>query len=342
VTAAQGPAAPEPAWDSVRPARASQVALMIFGFLFALPSTAFTVLRIWQPSGQSAELLTSFISYAIIGHLVALLFFVIVLIRARKRLAVGVITLLVAVMIALHGSWLGPLFIPDGRPATTSEFRVLSVNVLGGAADAQRLAEAARYADVVVLLEFEPDALEALEQYGWSERFPHQVGADERGVNGSAIFSRFPLSDSELLPQTTFQQWIATAEVPEVGPVRVMGVHPCNPYCGATRFSSEHRLIRRIAGEQPKDQPLIVAGDFNAVDDHGPMQDLRADGLRSATDVAGAGWLPSYPAGRKFPPLIPIDHVLINDHLTATDVRTVAVPGTDHLGVLATLAGTSS
>jgi endonuclease/exonuclease/phosphatase (EEP) superfamily protein YafD len=341
VTAAQGPAAPEPAWDSVRPARPSQVTLMILGFLFAVPSTGLTVLRVWQPSGQSPALLTSFISYAILGHLVALLFFVIALIRARKRLVVGLITLLVALMIALHGSWLGPLFIPDGRPAATSEFRVLSVNVLGGAADARRLADSARYADVVVLLEYEPDALEELDRFGWSERFPHQVGADERGVNGSAIFSRFPLSDTELLPQTTFQQWIATAEVPEIGPVRVMGVHPCNPYCGSTTFNSEHRLIRRIADEQPKDRPLIVAGDFNAVDDHGPMQDLRADGLRSATDVAGSGWLPTYPAGRRFPPLIPIDHILINDHLTATDVRTVAAPGSDHLGLLATLAGTS-
>ncbi|WP_152362703.1 endonuclease/exonuclease/phosphatase family protein [Microlunatus speluncae] len=341
MTAAQQPAAPEPAWDSVRPARGSQVALVIFGFLFAIPSTVFTVLRIWQPSGQSVALLTSFISYAIIGHLVALLFFLIALIRARKRLLLAVITILVAIMLALHGSWLGPLFVPDGRPATTSEFRVLSVNVLGGAADARRLDEAAGDADLVVLLEFEPDAMEELDRLGWSERFPHQVGADERGVNGSAVFSRFPLSDSELLPQTTFQQWMATAEVPEVGPVRVIGVHPCNPYCGMSRFQSEHRLIRRIAAEQPADQPLIVAGDFNAVDDHRAMQELRSDGLRSATDVAGAGWQPTFPAGRRFPALIPIDHVLINDRLTATQVGTVAIPGTDHLGILATLAGTS-
>lgn len=339
MTAAQGPAAAEPAWDAVRPARGSQVALVIFGFLFALPSTAFTLLRIWQPSGQIAALLTSFVSYAIVGQLIALLLFSIALIRARKRLALGVITLLVAVMVALHGSWLAPLFIPDGRPAATQEFRVLSVNILGEAADARRLAEAARYADLVVLLEFDPDMAEELEQFGWSERFPYALGG-ERGVNGSAVYSRFPLSDAELLPQTTFQQWIATAEVPELGPVRVMGVHPCNPYCGTSRFDSEHRLIRRIAGEQPKDRPLIVAGDFNAVHDHEAMRELRADGLRSASDVAGAGWLPTYPAGRRFPPLIPIDHILINDRLTAIDVRTVEAPGSDHLGVLATLAGT--
>jgi len=340
VTSVDARAGCEPAWDSVRPARASQVLLVVLGLVFALPATGFTVIRLWQPDEQVVALLASFISYAVLGHAVALLCFLIALIRARRRIVLALFTLLLAGLVALHGSWIGPFFVPDGRPATTAPFRVLSVNILSHGADARRLADAARYADIVVLLEVEPEALQALDEYGWSKRFPYAIGQEDYGVNGSAIYSRFPLSDSELLPQTTFRQWMATAEVPELGPVRVIGVHPCNPYCGMSRYKSEHRLIRRIAAEQPADLPLVVAGDFNAVDDHQAMQALRSDGLRSATDVAGAGWLPTYPAGRRFPALIPIDHVLVNRHLTATDVRTVEVPGTDHLGVLATLAGT--
>jgi endonuclease/exonuclease/phosphatase (EEP) superfamily protein YafD len=88
------------------------------------------------------------------------------------------------------------------------------------------------------------------------------------------------------------------------------------------------------------DQPLIVAGDFNAVEDHGPMQALHRLGLKSATDVAGAGWLPTYPANRRIPPLLPIDHVLINEDLTASSVTSFALAGSDHRGLLATLAGT--
>jgi endonuclease/exonuclease/phosphatase (EEP) superfamily protein YafD len=86
------------------------------------------------------------------------------------------------------------------------------------------------------------------------------------------------------------------------------------------------------------DHPLVVAGDFNAVNDHGPMQALQRAGLKSATDVAGAGWLPTYPANRLIPPLLPIDHVLINEDLTATSVTSFAVSGTDHRGLLATIA----
>ena len=84
-----------------------------------------------------------------------------------------------------------------------------------------------------------------------------------------------------------------------------------------------------------------MAGDFNAVDDHGPMRDLYADGWRSAADLAGAGFVRTYPADRRFPPLIGIDHILLDDRLTATEFTTFDVPGTDHLGVRAVIAGTT-
>ena len=71
------------------------------------------------------------------------------------------------------------------------------------------------------------------------------------------------------------------------------------------------------------------------------MMALYRGGLKSATDVAGGGWLPTYPANSRVPPLLPIDHVLINDRLTATEVGTFRLRGTDHLGLQVTLAGTS-
>jgi endonuclease/exonuclease/phosphatase (EEP) superfamily protein YafD len=116
-----------------------------------------------------------------------------------------------------------------------------------------------------------------------------------------------------------------------------MAVHPCNPYCGHGLWASEHAALASVAAAD-LGQPLVLAGDFNAVDDHGPMLDLRRLGLRSATDLVGAGWLPTYPANRAFPPLLPIDHVLLDDQLTATSIRRVRVAGTDHLGLLTAIA----
>ena len=121
--------------------------------------------------------------------------------------------------------------------------------------------------------------------------------------------------------------------------MRLFAVHPCNPYCGGGRWHAEHEVVRDAVAAHGSG-PLVVAGDFNAVAEQGPMRQLHRLGLRSATDLTGGGWLPTYPAGGRLPPLLPIDHVLVNDRLTATSVAAFTVPGTDHRGLLASLAGT--
>jgi hypothetical protein len=60
--------------------------------------------------------------------------------------------------------------------------------------------------------------------------------------------------------------------------------------------------------------------------------------IEECLDVAGAGWLPTYPANRPIPPLLSIDHVMINEDLTATSVTSFAVSSSDHHGLLANLA----
>ncbi len=84
----------------------------------------------------------------------------------------------------------------------------------------------------------------------------------------------------------------------------------------------------------------VVAGDFNAVDDHLTMRALYDDGWRSAANLAGVGFVRTWPANRRIPPMIGIDHVLVDGRLTATAFSTFEVPGTDHLGVRAVIAGT--
>ena len=191
----------------------------------------------------------------------------------------------------------------------------------------------------MILVETTPSALTALKQFGWDNRFPYSLGEPKGGFSDTAVYSRFPLSRSTLIRGTTFQQWMTTVRVPDVGRIRLIAVHPCNPFCGEDRWGTEHEVLREAVIDN-LDQPLVVAGDFNAVDDHGPMQTLRRAGLKSATDVAGAGWLPTYPANGPIPPLLPIDHVLINEDLTASSVSSFPVSGSDHRGLFATLAGT--
>lgn len=89
------------------------------------------------------------------------------------------------------------------------------------------------------------------------------------------------------------------------------------------------------------DDPTVIAGDLNSVNDHKTIRDFASHGFQSATKIAGAGWIPTYPADSVLPPLLPIDHVLINKRLTATSVHAFNVDGTDHRGLMARLAPTS-
>ena len=309
--------------------------LLTIAGLALIPALASTLLRAVPPTDDATAKLASFIPYGVLGYALATICLVAAAIRARRRLGLAVITLLVLSASSGHVVTLAPLFVTDRRPVTGASFALMTLNLHNGLADSGQVVEHAMSADVVILVETTPAALDALKPLGWDERFPHAVGNDI--VSNTSVYSRFPLAPGTLIGRTNFQQWETAVEVPELGPVRLFAVHPCNPYCGGNRWNREHRQVFEAVAADLSG-PIVVAGDFNAIDDHGPMQRLRALGLASATDVAGGGWLPTFPADRRYPPLVPIDHVLIDDELTATSVRTLRVSGTDHLGVMTTLA----
>jgi endonuclease/exonuclease/phosphatase (EEP) superfamily protein YafD len=326
-------------WDSPSPPVRSAALFTMLGGLLTIPALIATFLRVVPPSDDATALVAAFISYGWLGYALALLFFGIALVVSKRKAALAVVTAVLAALLALHLSWLAPLFVADDRPATTRSFTIFSLNMYHGFADPEQVAQQAADADVVILVEATPNALRALKAFDWDARFPYSVGDVDAIISDTAIYSRFPLSNSVSLPPTSFQQYVTTASVPDLGEVRIIAAHPCNPYCGRGRWASEHAILHQ-AVQANINEPLLVVGDLNAVNDHGPFRALVRDGLTSATDIVGAGWLPTYPANRVLPPLLPIDHVLVNDRLTATSISTVKISRTDHLGLMTTIAGT--
>lgn len=327
------------AWDTRRASVAGQGLLLTVAGLFAVPAVASTVLRLVPPTDDATALVAAFIAYGVFAYAVVLACLLVALVRARRRAALAALTGLTALLTAGHLAWLGPLFVADRRPVTTEPFTLLTLNLHAGRADPTVLNALAARADVVVLVETTAAAQAGLAAEGFDGRFPHAVGDPRREGSNTAVFSRFRLSRGTVLGRSNFSQWSVGVEVPDIGLVRLLAIHPCNPYCGGGRWHTEHEVVRAAVAASGSG-PLVVAGDFNAVADHGPMQRLSRLGLRSATDLAGAGWLATYPAEGRLPPLLPIDHVLVNDRLTATSVTAFSVPGTDHRGLLASLAGT--
>ena len=334
---------PDQAWDTRRPVRAGQGWLVALGLLALVPALLATVLRVAPPTDDGPALWASFIPYGLAFWLPALLLFGGAAFRARRSGAFARISLLTLTLICLVGllasvAWQAPDFVPDRRPVTTEPLTISSLNIRAGSADAPAVVEQTAGADVVTFVEAPPDWVDAL-PLQFREAFPYAVGAPLQSSSGSIIFSRYPITSSEALPASSFQQWSAVVDTPQLGPLRVVAVHPCNPFCGPGLWTAEHTELRHWLSRQD-DTPTAVAGDFNAVDDHAPMRDLYADGWRSAADLAGAGYVRTYPADARFPALIGIDHILLDDRLTATAFTTYAVPGTDHLGVSAVIAGT--
>ena len=64
---------------------------------------------------------------------------------------------------------------------------------------------------------------------------------------------------------------------------------------------------------------------------------VRGDGFEiEAAEQSGAGLTPTFPANTSTPPLIGIDHILTFNS-SANDAHAVRIPGSDHLGVSATV-----
>lgn len=326
------------AWDSSAPEPRSGVVPLVLLAGLTLPlGVVAALLRVVPPTDGVPALAAAFIPYGLVADAFCLMAFGLAAVLARRRIALALLALVSAALLAAQISWIAPFFVADDRPPSTRTFTVTSLNIRGELGNADDILAQAQSSDVLVLLETTPGAIRALRSAGIEQEFAYRAGENSRG-SASAIYSRFPLSAVQPLPQTSFQMWEATAQVPQIGAVRIIAAHPCNPFCGSGYWPSEHALLQRVI-RSDLSQPLVVAGDFNAVDDHLPMRDLYALGLRSATDIVGAGWLPTYPANTALPAVIPIDHILLDDQLTATSITRFRAGGTDHLGLRATIAG---
>jgi len=215
--------------------------------------------------------------------------------------------------------------------------RVLSQNMLFGGADPAEVVAAAQSADVLVVVEMTEPARSALAAAGIGERFSYQSGGPlpQSGAAGTRVYSRYPVQQAGPLDAGLGDHnWLTELEVPGLGALTVVAVHPARPVRGGSGWAAEQERVRTLVPHRR----TVVAGDFNAVDSHPGMRRFRRLGFRDSDELVGAGWQPTYPAQGRIPPLIGIDHILLSPDLTATASRTVRVRGTDHRGVVATVA----
>jgi endonuclease/exonuclease/phosphatase (EEP) superfamily protein YafD len=228
---------------------------------------------------------------------------------------------------------------PASAPAGPAALRVLTLNAMIGAADpAATVAAARRYdVDVLAIQELTPELAGRLAEAGLLDLLPFTHADPRAGGAGTGLWSRHELTPRPPVPGLRLASPTALI-TPGGQPVTVRAVHPVAPFQRRHRdWHRELNQLQAVLTATPGAQ--VVAGDFNASRDHRPFRDLLAAGFADCADVAARRPWPGFtwPANRWYPPVMRLDHILVSPGITVTEARTVAVPGTDHRGVLAVL-----
>ncbi len=260
----------------------------------------------------------------------------------RRRWAAAVPGLLLVV----HLAWLAPSLTPDGAASTgrtpqAHAMTVMTANILFGRADADALVREVeqRGVDVLAVEELTPRAVARLRAAGLERVLPHSVLSPASGAAGTGLWTRLPTTELAPVSTTGFAMPRVRVDLPDETSVTVTAAHPYPPVddAGIARWRTDLRGLREAVERTRGLQ--VVAGDFNATRDHAPFRRLLDAGLVDAADAEGLTAWPgmTWPADRRYPPVMRLDHVLVSPGFTVRDVAVVKLPGTDHRAVVATL-----
>jgi endonuclease/exonuclease/phosphatase (EEP) superfamily protein YafD len=248
---------------------------------------------------------------------------------AAAAAAVIAIALLVVVAPRAFG---GPSGAEDG---SGPRLRVLTANLYQERATASTVVALAREhrVDVLSLQEFTPEVQRALERAGIRDVLPRRVvEPSDRGA-GAAIYSRLRLDPRQPLPGRSALA-VAAVRVRGAPPVELYAVHPRAPL-RSENMDAWKAGLRTLPAATPGSAVLILAGDFNATLDHAELRRILDRGYEDAADEMGSGLRATWPAGRRIPPPVTIDHVLADARCGWREARVLAVPRSDHRAVLA-------
>ncbi|WP_418907435.1 endonuclease/exonuclease/phosphatase family protein [Glutamicibacter endophyticus] len=182
--------------------------------------------------------------------------------------------------------------------------------------------------DVLSVQEISPEQVDDL-QRELSDVFPHYVH-----VGTVAVFSKYPLRNTQALDLGLgWKRALRTDVITDQGPLRLYAVHAAS--ARPADHASRDRMLDQLESTIATDSAarIVAMGDFNATSTDRNMSGL----LKYLRDTPSSHWgLGMTWPDRPFP-VMRLDHVLISDSLTGSS-RTISVKGSDHRGVIATLA----
>ena len=230
-----------------------------------------------------------------------------------------------------------PQWFPNGPtpPQNADTLRLYSANLWVRNTDSDRIAASVAEADpdIVVLIELNREVSADLDRI--LVNHPYRVASmfldPASGVARSMVASRWPLTALPD-PRDGLHSVAVIAETPQ-GPIRVVGVHMTRPWPFQYQWSQliQVQALTQLISGSP--EPVIVAGDFNAVSTSRAGRMLQADtGLHPAP-----GWPGTWPAKAPSVPAalgMTIDQVYLSNDLAVRSRRLGLATGSDHRPVV--------
>ncbi|MET7616205.1 endonuclease/exonuclease/phosphatase family protein [Streptomyces sp. NPDC005408] len=321
-----------PAGAPSRPSGGRRAAAWLAGLLLLAPSVA-AACRVADSDGITpAPQLLAFLPWLLLpagaGLLLALL----------GRWRTGMIW--AAAVLAVTGWFVRPYDtgltdVPPGQ--VVARIDVLTSNLEFGQATEGLLATIRReQPDLVFVQECARTCSDALAAKVSRTDYPYRNVVLGDWASGSAILSKYPLRPAPGIKSTLAMP----GSVAVVGgrPVNVQLAHPLPPIpSGVTDWRRELGRVRAYAAGV-KGEPTLVAGDFNATQDHAAFRRiLRSGHLRDSATLVGAARTPSWPAAVRRPLGAQIDHVLVSEQFSVRKARFLDLADTDHRALLVRL-----
>lgn len=183
--------------------------------------------------------------------------------------------------------------------------------------------------DILLMFEFGPEKRALKERL--RSRYAYQDDCTHLDHCFMAVFSKFPIADSESHAEWAGPPMIRATFGSELGGLTVIGTHTIRfPYMRAqqTQLGELGDLVRKLSG------PRIVAGDFNATPTSRMLSVFANRSQLRRLDT----FLPTWPARLRLPQLA-IDHIFASEEVKSLeDVRIAGNAGSDHFPLTVRLA----